>query len=216
MRSSFAGQFLQRIGTGSLIWGQLGSGLVPVEKGIGIPEARLIMLRQTDSGAVFSFGMNGGDGHQHGEKFAYSKSQNGNADGGSFSHREDVCGHYVYTPDPGNLFQKLGTGRDACFFYTIKIAVDAGMHGGQRYGKGQDAQHGGSARLPEQTKCDGVCKEEEERIAKDGKGQGNAQSQPERCQSGTFPGGSLFRHQLGDGSLVSGGGQGEGQRENRA
>ena len=115
-------------------------------------------------------GTDGGYGHQHGEKFPYGKAQHCHADGGGFPKRQDVTGCYVYASDPGDLFQKLGSGRDASFFYAVKIAVDTGMYGGQGHGKGQDPQHGGRARFPEQAQGNGICEEEENRIAEQGKG----------------------------------------------
>ena len=76
-------------------------------------------------------GADGGDGHEHGEKFSHSKSQDGHSDGRCFAQGQEVAGYYVYAADPGDLFQELRTCGDARFFYAVEIAVDAGMDGGK-------------------------------------------------------------------------------------
>ncbi len=80
--------------------------------------------------SFFSLGPDGGNGHQHGEEFAHSQSQHGNADGEGLSLREEIARYYVYAAYPGNLLQKLSEGGNACFFDAVEISVDAGMHRG--------------------------------------------------------------------------------------
>ncbi len=119
-------------------------------------------------------GQYGGYGKEHGEQLAYGEAQNSDADGRSLSGRDGKGGNYVHTAYPGQLLQQLGDSRNPCFFYSVKVSVDTGMDSGKGYGEGEDAKHGGRARLLKQVRRDRVCQLPDCQVAQQRQGQGNA------------------------------------------
>ena len=158
----------------------------------------------------------GACGYQHGKKFSHGEAQHSDGDGGCFSGGKVRGRDYVHTAYPHGLFQQLGSGWNAGFFDAVKVSVCAGVYGAEGDGKGEDAQHSGGARLLQKQCGDGVCQLIHRKAANYRQGEGNAQPHGQRTEGRTSFPRRLFRYKLGNGGLVTGGGQGEGEGQHRA
>lgn len=114
------------------------------------------------------------------------------------------------------MFQQLGGRGNSGLFHAVEIAVDARVHGAEGHGEGKDAQHHGGAGLLQQVQGNAVRKKEKDCVAGQRKRQRDAQAQCQRAQGGSFFRCGLFRHQLGDGGLITCRSEGKGERQNRA
>ncbi len=85
--------------------------------------------------------------HQHGDKFTEGQSQHRHIDGGMLPSAQGIAGYAIDAAHSGELLQKLGGGRNSGFFLAIEIAVDAGVNGTQRNGKGEHSQHRNGSRF---------------------------------------------------------------------
>ena len=155
-------------------------------------------------------------GQKNGGKLTDGKSHGGKPKIRLFPLCKAACAEEPDAAHPGKLLRKLGKSRHQCLFSSIEIAVDTGMYGAHGNGKGEDAQHIGSSWLLQEAQGDKIRCLTDKDSTQAGQGNGDKKACPEGGGGGFFIPGSFFSDDLGDGSLVAGGSQGEGEGQDRA
>ncbi len=161
--------------------------------------------------------IDGGQAEQHGSGFADDKPCNGKADGRFVTSGSIIYVNEINASHPYNLFRQLGQGRNGSLSDSVEIAVDAGVYGSHRYGKGNNAEQGGSPWLKQELFRNGIRKQVDVCSAGSGQQHGYAETGKKGTEGISVIVGSGFAcHEFGDSSLDSGYGKGKGQCQYRS
>ena len=157
------------------------------------------------------------DGQKHGGHFSDDHAGCRNGNGQLPAALQGGQGDQVDASHPHKLFHELCRCRNGGFAQSVKIAVDAGMDGGEREGEGGDAQQRRAAGLKKKPFRDKVGSGENDCRAKKGRGQGKQKPHKKHPDAGpAVMGGFLSRCKFGNRILKPCGAEGENQRHHRA
>ncbi len=160
--------------------------------------------------------IDGGKAYQHGSGFPDDQPDNGKADGGGIAFCRVMGINQINAPYTDQLFHQLCRGRHGGLTDAVKISVDAGMYGGHGDGKRDDAQQRRGSWLKQEICRNRIGKQVNIGGTSGGEQHGNAKSGKEGAEgSAVIAGGSLACHELGNGGLHTGYGDGKGQRQHR-